>query len=80
MLSCKEEAIFEHSAEVPSCLVDQDSFEMNCFKVVKCSDESKLDVLVDNRGRCVLQAKEEGDFAVCYQHSVQNPTLWYRSA
>ena len=37
------------------------------------SDKSKFDIPVDNHGRRVLQAKEEGDLPACYQHSVQKP-------
>ncbi len=35
------------------------------------SDESKF--LVENHGRRVLRAEEEGDLPVCYQRSVQRP-------
>ncbi len=37
------------------------------------SDESKFEILIGNRGRCVLRAKEEGDLPACHQHSVQKP-------
>ncbi len=37
------------------------------WKSVLWSDESKFDILVGNHGRCVLQAKEEGDRPACYQ-------------
>ncbi len=43
------------------------------WKSVLWSDESKFDILVGNHGRCVLQAKEEGDLPACYQRSVQEP-------
>ncbi len=43
------------------------------WKSVLWSDESKFDILVGNHGRRVLRAKEEGDLAACYQHSVQKP-------
>ncbi len=43
------------------------------WKSVLWSDESKFDILVGNQGRCVLRAKEEGELAACYQHSVQKP-------
>ncbi len=43
------------------------------WKCVLWSDESKFDILVGNHGCHVLQAKEEGDLPVCYQHSVQKP-------
>ncbi len=36
-ISCKKEAICEHGPEAASCLVGQDSFKMDCFKVEKCS-------------------------------------------
>ncbi len=41
-------------------------------KSVLWSDESKFDILVGNRERCVLRAIEEGDFPACHQRSVQN--------
>ncbi len=40
------------------------------WKSVLWSDESKFDILVENHGRCVLRAKEEGDLPACYQRSV----------
>ncbi len=43
------------------------------WKSVLWSDESKCDILIGNHGRRVLRAKEEGDFPVCYQRSVQKP-------
>ncbi len=43
------------------------------WKSVLWSDEYKFDILVGNHGRCVLQAKEEGDLPACYQRSVQKP-------
>ncbi len=43
------------------------------WKSVQWSDESKFDILVENHGRRVLQAKEEGDLPACYQRSVQKP-------
>ncbi len=58
-LSCKKEAICEHDPEVPSCLVGQGSFKMDCFKVgksVQWSDESKFDILVGNHRRRVRRA------------------------
>ncbi len=36
-------------------------------------DECKFDILLGNHRCRVLQAKEEGDLAACYQHSVQKP-------
>ncbi len=44
------------------------------WKSVLWSDESKFDILVGNHGRCVLQAKKEGDLPVCYQRSAQKPS------
>ncbi|KAI5614142.1 RNA-binding motif, single-stranded-interacting protein 2 isoform X2, partial [Silurus asotus] len=72
-VSCKKEAICEHGQEAPSCPVGRSSFKMNCFKwkSVLWSDESKYDIHVGNPGRRVLQAKEEWDFPVCFQRSVQ---------
>ncbi len=72
-LSCKKEAICEHGPEAPSCPVGQGSFKRECFKVEKCSIESKFDILFGNHERCVLRAKEEGDFPTCHQRSVQKP-------
>ncbi len=74
-LSCKKEAICEHSPEEPLSPVGQGSFKIDCFKVesVLWSDESKCDILVGNQGRRVLQAKEEGDLPAFYQRSVQKP-------
>ncbi len=69
----QKEAICEHGPEAPSCPVGQGSFKMDCFKVEKCSDKSKFDILVGNHGRRVLWAKEEGDLPACYQRSVQKP-------
>ncbi len=69
----QKEAICEHGPEAPSCPVGQGSFKMDCFKVEKCSDKSKFDILVGNHGRRVLRAKEEGDLPACYQRSVQKP-------
>ncbi len=43
------------------------------WKSVLWSDESKFEILVENHGRRVLRAKEEGDLPACYQHSVQKP-------
>ncbi len=43
------------------------------WKSVLWSDESKFDILVENHGCRVLQAKEEGDLPACYQRSVQKP-------
>ncbi len=43
------------------------------WKRVLWSDESKLDILVENHGRRVLRAKEEGDLPACLQHSVLKP-------
>ncbi len=43
------------------------------WKSVLWSDESKLDILVGNHGRCVLRAKEERDLPACHQRSVQKP-------
>ncbi len=43
------------------------------WKRVLWSDESKFDILVENHGRRVLRAKEEGDLPACYQRSVQKP-------
>ncbi len=36
-LSCKKEYICEHGPEAPSCPVGQGSFQMDGFKVEKCS-------------------------------------------
>ncbi len=75
-LSCKKEAIYEHSPEALSCPVGQGSFKIDFFsksKSVLWSDETKFDIRVGNHGCCVLQAKEEGDPPACYQHSVQKP-------
>ncbi len=36
-LSCKKEATCEHVPEAPLCPVSQGSFEIDCFKVEKCS-------------------------------------------
>ncbi len=44
------------------------------WKSVLWLDESKFDILVGNHGRCVLQAKKEGDLPVCYQRSAQKPS------
>ncbi len=43
------------------------------WKRVLWSDESKFDILVENHGRRVLRAKEEGDLPACLQHSVLKP-------
>ncbi len=74
-LSCKKETICEHSPEAPSSPVGQGSFKMDCFKVEKClwSDESIFDILVENHGRRVPRAKEEGDLPACHQCSDQKP-------
>ncbi len=36
-LSCKKEAICEHGPEAPLCPVGQGLFQIDCFKVEKCS-------------------------------------------
>ncbi len=43
------------------------------WKSVLWSDESKFDIFVENHGRRVFRAKEEGDLPACYQCSVQKP-------
>ncbi len=43
------------------------------WTVSKWKSESKFDILVENHGRRVLRAKEEGDLPACYQRSVQKP-------
>ncbi len=43
------------------------------WKRVLWSDESKFHILVENHGRHVHRAKEEGDLPACYQRSVQKP-------
>ncbi len=51
------------------------------WKTVLSSDESKFDILVENHGRRVLRAKEEGDLPAYYQRSVQKPaSLMYGGA
>ncbi len=43
------------------------------WKSVLWSDESKFDILVENHGRRVLRAKEEGDLPACHLCSFQKP-------
>ncbi len=43
------------------------------WKSVLWWDESKFDILLGKHERCVLRAKEEGDFPACHQRSVQKP-------
>ncbi len=74
-LSCKKKAICEHSPEAPLCPVGQGSFQMDCFKVEKCSMVRRVQIwiFVGNHKRCVLRAKEERDLPECYQRSVKKP-------
>ncbi len=74
-LLCKKEAICEHGPEAPLCPWAKAHLKrtVSKWKSVLWSDESKFDILVENHGCRVLQAKEEGDLPACYQRSVQKP-------
>ncbi len=67
-LSCNKEAICEHGPEVRLCPVAKAHLKwtVSKWKSVLWSDESKLDILVENHRSSGLWAKEEGDLQAYY--------------